>query len=119
MTRHGMSGTRIYRIWQGMIRRTTAPKCPQFKRYGSLGICKGWLTFEGFLTWATSHGYSDGLSIDRIDNDKGVLSVELPVGYSETAGEKHVVERPRQSRWPRVRLAYRGKRGVWTHKGNS
>ena len=71
MTRHGMSDTRIYRIWQGMVRRTTVPKCPQFKRYGSLGICKSWLRFEGFLTWATSHGYSDDLSIDRIDNDKG------------------------------------------------
>lgn len=71
MTRHGMSYTRIYCIWQGMVRRTTAPKCRQFKRYGSLGICKSWLRFEGFLTWATSHGYSDGLSIDRIDNDKG------------------------------------------------
>lgn len=59
------------------------------------------------------------MSIDRIDNDKGVLSVELPVGYSEAAGEKHVVERPRQSRWPRVHLAYRGKRGVWTRQVNS
>lgn len=41
--------------------------------YGGRGItvCDEWRTFEGFLVWSLRNGYKEGLSIDRIDNDKG------------------------------------------------
>lgn len=29
------------------------------------------MTIEGFLNWAQSSGWEEGLTIDRIDNDKG------------------------------------------------
>lgn len=47
-----------------------------YKDYGLRGItiCKEWLEdFEEFYKWAISNGYSDTLTIDRIDNDKGYL----------------------------------------------
>ena len=33
-------------------------------------MCEEWQNnFSAFYEWATAHGYEDGLSIDRIDND--------------------------------------------------
>ena len=32
-------------------------------------VCKEWHEFEPFMKWALSHGYSDDLTLDRIDND--------------------------------------------------
>ena len=32
-------------------------------------MCEEWKKFEPFYDWAMSNGYSDELSIDRIDND--------------------------------------------------
>lgn len=68
---HGMSHTRLYRIWKDMRRRCDSPCLPQYKDWGGRGItvCKEWQTFEPFYEWAMSSGYSDDLSIDRIDND--------------------------------------------------
>ncbi|MBR2388163.1 MAG: hypothetical protein IKB02_05275 [Clostridia bacterium] len=43
---------------------------PQYKYYGGRGItiCDEWRNdFQAFYDWAMSHGYSDDLSIDRID----------------------------------------------------
>lgn len=74
MTVHGMKGSRLYRIWTGMKTRCFNPKAPAFKWYGARGIsvCEEWgSNFRAFLSWALSHGYADGLTIDRIDNDKG------------------------------------------------
>ena len=45
-----------------------------YKDYGGRGItvCDEWRDdFQVFYRWAMAHGYSDNLSIDRIDNDKG------------------------------------------------
>lgn len=74
-TTHGGYGTRLYRIWQKMKSRCTNPNDPDYQKwYGSRGItvCDEWLNdFQAFHDWALSHGYSEDLSIDRIDNDKG------------------------------------------------
>lgn len=74
-TTHGKSGTRLYRIWKKMKSRCSNPNDPDYQQYyGSRGIivCPEWLNdFQAFYDWAVSHGYSDELSIDRIDNEKG------------------------------------------------
>ena len=65
-TKHGMGDTRLNRIWDGMKRR-----CKVNPRYSDISVCDEWNSFETFAEWALSHGYSDELTIDRIDNDKG------------------------------------------------
>lgn len=67
---HGLIHTRLYGIWENMKQRCYNPNIPQFKYWGSRGItiCDEWLhDFQAFHDWAMSHGYSDELSIDRID----------------------------------------------------
>mgnify|MGYP002084521026 FL=1 len=34
-------------------------------------MCAEWLNYWPFYNWAISNGYSNGLTIDRIDNDRG------------------------------------------------
>jgi len=68
---HGMSKTRLYREWAGIIYRCTNPKCSSWDRYGAKGVavCKEWQTFENFKKWALKTGYKDYLTIDRIDSN--------------------------------------------------
>jgi hypothetical protein len=71
---HGYSGgegTRIYRVWGKMLARCENPKNPAFTDYGGRGItiCERWHTFENFLEDMGEP--SPGLTIDRLDNDKG------------------------------------------------
>lgn len=71
--KHGMTHTRIYQIWADMKNRCSNPNNEFFYIYGGRGIkvCSEWMTFEPFYAWAIANGYSDSLTIDRIDNDKG------------------------------------------------
>ena len=71
VSKHYLSKSRIYRIWSGMIDRSTNPKSNGYKNYmgRGIGICEEWKTFTNFRDWAFSHGYADNLSIDRIDNN--------------------------------------------------
>ena len=67
---HGKSKTRLYRIWNVMRQRCKNPKVPEYKRYGGRGIsvcCQWENSFLDFYDWAIHHGYSDSLSIDRIN----------------------------------------------------
>lgn len=70
-TSHGMTGTRLYTIWSNMLSRCGNEKNPQFCDYGGRGIsvCEEWSRFEPFSAWAKESGYSDSLSIDRVNND--------------------------------------------------
>lgn len=48
------------------------PHSKSYKRYGGRGIkmCQEWLNnYAAFEEWALTHGFQDGLAIDRIDND--------------------------------------------------
>lgn len=71
--KHGMWNTKIYHVWQGMKQRCEDPNRENYKNYGARGItvCEEWHDPETFINWALSHGYKEGLSIDRIDNEKG------------------------------------------------
>lgn len=71
---HGKSKTRLYRIYQKMKRRCYRPEEKYYENYGGRGIdiCDEWREdFQAFYDWAMENGYSDDLSIDRRDNDKG------------------------------------------------
>lgn len=67
--RHGMSRTRLYSIWRDMKQRCNLESCNNYKHYGALGVtyCEEWEHFLPFYEWAIQNGYSDDLTIDRID----------------------------------------------------
>lgn len=71
-TKHGRSGTRLHRIWKGMLSRTSNPARRSYPDYGGrgIGVCPEWSdSFDRFYAWALASGYGETLSIDRIDND--------------------------------------------------
>jgi len=72
-TTHGMSATNpaLYSVWNGMKSRCENKKRQKYKDYGARGIsiCEEWRDAGAFVNWATKHGYSKGLQIDRINND--------------------------------------------------
>ena len=72
LVKHGMHGTRLYSIFDGMRRRCYDPKHQWYKRYGARGIriCDEWLEDRGaFFAWAKTNGYREDLTIDRIDTN--------------------------------------------------
>lgn len=68
-TRHGMHGTREYKIWSGMRRRCVDPRYPGYLHYGARGItvCQRW--DEAFENFYADLGPCPGpeYSLDRID----------------------------------------------------
>lgn len=71
--RHGDTGTRLHRIWQGMLDRCYRKrKASHLKYYYHKGIkvCDEWRhSYISFKRWAVKNGYKDSLEIDRIDGD--------------------------------------------------
>jgi len=67
--RHGETKTRLHRIWSNLRFRCNNPSCYRYKDYGGRGIkvCQEWSDYETFRDWALNNGYSDELTIDRID----------------------------------------------------
>ena len=69
-TTHGGTHTRVYRIWEHVKTRCLNQNGEKYKWYGGRGItiCDEWAnSFESFHDWAISNGYSDSLTLDRID----------------------------------------------------
>lgn len=67
---HEQCGKRIYNIYNGIVQRCYNPKATGYDLYGGRGIkvCWEWLEDRrSFFDWAMSNGYSDRLTIDRID----------------------------------------------------
>lgn len=59
--------------WGSMITRCTNPNAKNYANYGGRGItvCDEWRTFSNFFIWSINNGFKPGLSIDRIDVNKG------------------------------------------------
>ena len=65
---------RVYNIYKGMKQRCHNPNSPSYSRYGAKGIavCQEWLNNpDAFIEWALKSGYTDALTLDRIDTTRG------------------------------------------------
>lgn len=73
MKKHNMSHTRIHGIWCNMRCRCNKEYEPTYVYYGARGIkvCPEWDNtndgFQNFYEWALENGYSDNLTLDRVD----------------------------------------------------
>ena len=110
--KHGKTNTRIYAIWASMNERCANKSNKDFKYYGAKGIvvCDEWKDFQRFYDWAIKNGYSEKLTIDRIDSSKNYEPTNCRWAtrltqannternhYVEHNGERHTV-----SEWSRI-----------------
>ena len=71
MSKKTLTDQRLYRIWKNIKTRCYNKNNPKYKNYGNKNItmCKEWVNnFEKFREWALNNGYSNNLTIDRINN---------------------------------------------------
>jgi hypothetical protein len=71
-TKHGMTGSKTFTVWNGMKNRCYNEKSINYQNYGGRGIivCERWLnSFENFIEDMGLR--PPNRSIDRIDNNKG------------------------------------------------
>lgn len=68
-TIHGETKSPLWRVWSGLMSRCLYQGNTAYRYYGGKGIkvCKQWMKYTAFKTWAVANGYERGLSIDRID----------------------------------------------------
>lgn len=64
--KHGDSHTKLYTIWSKLNTRRK-----YFASYKNIYVCLGWRNYKFFKDWALTNGYTDNLSIDRINVYKG------------------------------------------------
>lgn len=70
MRTHGLSNTKIYKVYLSMLNRCYKNYDKFYPYYGGRGItvCKEWREdFLAFYDWSMANGYNDGLSIERKD----------------------------------------------------
>lgn len=63
----------LYPVYDNIVKRCYKFDDSQYKYYGARGVkmCDEWLNDRNaFYYWAVTHGYKDGLQIDRIDSNK-------------------------------------------------
>jgi hypothetical protein len=71
---HGLSEDPLYKVRNKMMTRCYNAKQSDYPYYQGKGItvCDEWINKpESFIEWAKNNGWIKGLSIDRIDSNKG------------------------------------------------
>lgn len=69
---HKQSGTRLYYSWQDMKKRCYNEGNSRYANYGGRGIkvCDEWKNdFTAFYQWAINNGYTETMTLDRINVD--------------------------------------------------
>jgi hypothetical protein len=123
-TRHGMYGTRLYRIWNNMHSRCRCSSTVDYDLYGGAGItvCGEWQAFDGFHEWARDTGYQDGMSLDRKIAEHGYS----PENCRWATASQQCMNR-RKERKPKSTSVYKGVRyeatrtisGKWLAQGKA
>ncbi len=107
-TTHGMCNTRLYSIWKDMKHR-----CKSRDDYKHLSVCEAWQKFEPFRDWAITSGYSEGLEIDRENNELGYSPENCRWATESQQMQNRRSERESTSQYKGVSLASRTLSKPW------
>ena len=77
--KHGLSYTKAYTIWNGIIQRCCNPKCTGYRNYGGLGVkvCDDWKDVKTFCDW-----YNKELKRYKTDNNPTVERIDCFGNYT-------------------------------------
>ncbi len=69
--KHGDSHTKFHQVWIAMRQRCKNTNNQRYEHYGGRGIqvCAEWENYLTFKEWAMTHGYQEGLTIERKNNN--------------------------------------------------
>lgn len=81
--KHNQKHSRIYNIWCGMKQRCNENR----GNYFSVKYCEEWENFIPFYEWSVANGYSDELTLDRIN----------PLGNYEPSNCRWVTQKVQQN----------------------
>lgn len=67
--RHGLSKSKNWNVWQSMLQRCNNSNNKDYYNYGARGVkvCDEWMEYINFYNWSMKNGYTDGVSIDRVN----------------------------------------------------
>ena len=70
---HGFNNrnSRLHVTWSNMKRRCLSPRGTEVQKYEGVTLCDEWMSFEPFMQWSLANGYTDELTLDRIESSKG------------------------------------------------
>ena len=81
--KHGDTGKRLHRIWSAMKNR-----CKHSEYYTHVSVCREWYnSYETFRDWAILNGYSESLTIDRIDGSSNYCPENCRWATKQTQSE--------------------------------
>ena len=98
--KHGMSAHPAYWVWRSMRDRCRLPTHQAWHNYGARGIevCARWQEFPAF--WEDMGGaYKEGLTLDRVDNDKGYCKENCRWVTSQVQGNNKRTNRRIETPW--------------------
>lgn len=78
---------RLAALWRGMHRR-----CQVRASYSGREICSEWTDRESFIDWALENGYQIGMTLDRIDNQRGYSPQNCQWLTKEDHGRKSIID---------------------------
>lgn len=111
---HGLTNSRFYRTWCNLIYRCSDIKNKDYINYGGRGIkvCEEWLDVRNFIAWCDStYPNISGLSLDRIDNDKGYSPENCRWVGASTQALNRRVQKNNKSGF--VGITWRKRDSVW------
>lgn len=119
-TTHGLSNHPLYSVWEKIKYRVKNP-IGSNACYVNITLCDDWLDFSTFYEWSLANGWKQGLTIDRIETNKGyspdncrwtttiVQSQNRRKTKNNSTGYKGVYKNPRGGGYYTI-IIYNGKR---------